>query len=87
MNVWRTVLINNVLHDLYELANLRTTWPARNAPLNLMVGCNYGMDTRTDGFLLDSYRDKLDELQTPSYKIQRTVSARILHRSRRHCVP
>lgn len=59
MKMWRAVFIIDVFNDMYELANLRTTWNSRNEPLHLTVERDYGMSAGADGFVMDSYRGEL----------------------------
>lgn len=47
--MWCAVLINDVFHDLYDLANICTTWQARSAALKFKVERDYGMCSGADG--------------------------------------
>lgn len=44
IKIWCAVLVNDVFHDLSDLANLRTTWQARSAQLQLTVELYSRMD-------------------------------------------
>lgn len=55
------VLLNDLFHNLFELANFPIAWQSRNIPLHLKVKPDYGMYVVTDGIVLDSYRDKPDK--------------------------
>lgn len=59
--IWRVVLINDIFNELCDLANIRTTWQERTAPLKATAERKYGMDAGADGFLLEFYRDELNK--------------------------
>lgn len=60
ISMWLADSVKDLFNYLCEIANLRTTWQALNVPLHVTVERDYGMNARTDGFVLDSYKDDLD---------------------------
>lgn len=67
INKWRAVMVNELLHDFWEVANDKSTWKVRGSPEFFIIDLDDGVDAGNHSTSLDSYKNELGSARELSF--------------------